>query len=207
MNTQELKAELKNIDIYLLDQILKERYEPEDSILDVGFGKGRNMCWFVANGYNIHGVEKKEEHIKYVSEKLSKINADYDLNKLKQGSLDEIPHETESFDHVICNAVLHFAKSDELFFHWMGELCRVLKAGGSLFIRMTSDIGLETEAESLGSGVYTIPDGSKRYLLTHQSLEKVMREQNLAFIEELKTVNVNNKRCMTTLVLKKLKNA
>lgn len=204
MNTQQLNEELKNIDIYLLDQILKERYKLEDSILDVGFGKGRNMCWFVANGYNIHGVEKKEEHIAYVHDKLRNINAIYNLENLRQGSLDAIPHADASFDHVICNAVLHFAKSDDQFFHWMAELSRVLKRGGSLFVRMTSDIGLEAKAESLGSGVFNIPDGSKRYLLNHETLGKVMDKQNLEFIEELKTVNVNNKRCMTTLVLRKL---
>lgn len=85
----------------------------------------------------------------------------------------------------------------------MVELVRVLKRNGSLFIRMTSNIGIETHVELMEDGVYHIPDGSIRFLLTKQLLASTMCQCNLSFIEPLKTVNVNDIRCMSTLMLSK----
>ena len=49
MESLKLKEIVGNTDIYLLDQILKSRYQQEDKILDVGSGKGRNIHWFYHN--------------------------------------------------------------------------------------------------------------------------------------------------------------
>jgi len=46
MNITTLKEAINGTDIYLLDQILKDRYETGDKILDAGCGKGRNLKWF-----------------------------------------------------------------------------------------------------------------------------------------------------------------
>ena len=83
------------------------------------------------------------------------------------------------------------------------EMVRVLKPSGSLFIRMTADIGIEDKVQPVGNGVYTIPDGSRRFLLTRTLLADTMRKNRLSFLEPLKTVNVNDIRCMSTLVLTK----
>lgn len=41
------------MDIYLLDQIMKGRYDKEDIILDAGCGEGRNLRWFVEMDHDI----------------------------------------------------------------------------------------------------------------------------------------------------------
>jgi tellurite methyltransferase len=81
---------------------------------------------------------------------------------------------------------------------------RVLKPAGSLFIRMTSDIGIEDKVRLVGEGVYEIPDGSRRFLLTRGLLEDIMRENGLTFLEPLKTVNVDDVRCMSTVVARSI---
>jgi hypothetical protein len=48
---KELNQLLGNIDIYLLDQILKARFEKHCKILDAGCGEGRNLIFFVRNEY------------------------------------------------------------------------------------------------------------------------------------------------------------
>jgi len=85
------------------------------------------------------------------------------------------------------------------------ELVRVVKVKGTLFIRMTSNIGIENNVDEISEGVYTIPDGSTRFLLTKKLLKQLLKKHNLSFIEPLKTVNVNDMRCMSTLVLRKEK--
>jgi hypothetical protein len=67
---------------------------------------------------------------------------------------------------------------------------RVLKPGGTLFIRMTSDIGIENRVQEIDNGVYHIPDGFIRYLFTMEMLAAIMTFHPLPFVEPFKTVNV-----------------
>lgn len=195
-----LKETFGNIDIYLFDQILKERYLPSDKILDAGCGKGRNMHWFYNNDFSIYGLDKDKESIKKTQENFPKLK-----DKIAVSDLDNIPFEDNFFNHVISNAVLHFAKSTAHFETMFAELVRVTNKKGTLFIRMTSNIGIENNVIEILEGVYRLPDGSTRFLLTKQLFKQLLDRHNLAFLEPLKTVNVNDLRCMSTLVLRKEK--
>jgi ubiquinone/menaquinone biosynthesis C-methylase UbiE len=186
-------------DIYLLDQIMKGRYQSDEKILDAGCGSGRNMKWFLQNDFDIYGIDTSEAAIM----NLKKLNANLADDHLLIAALEKIPFDNNFFDHIICSAVLHFAKSVTHFKEMFSELLRVLKPGGTLFIRMTSDIGLEKQVELLSDGNYKIPDGSMRFLLTKPLLEEIKNEFQFSFLEPLKTVNVNDIRCMSTLMLQK----
>ena len=83
------------------------------------------------------------------------------------------------------------------------ELNRVLKPGGSSFIRSASDIGIENKIVSLGDGRFSLPDGTDRFLLTKTLIEDVLNIFPMALAEPVKTTNVQDMRCMTTLVLVK----
>ena len=72
-----------------------------------------------------------------------------------------------------------------------------------LFVRMTSDIGLSGEKSELGDGRFLLPDGSTRYLITRDRITSLIKEHGLTLVEPVKTVNVDEARCMTTLVLSK----
>jgi len=117
--------------------------------------------------------------------------------------VEKLPFEDNYFSHIISSAVLHFAKDTIQFHRMVAEMVRVLQPNGSLFIRMTSDIGIEDKVNLLGDGVYNIPDGSTRFLLTRALLADIMKKNKLSFLEPLKTVNVNDVRCMSTLVVAK----
>ena len=82
-------------------------------------------------------------------------------------------------------------------------MVRILKPAGTLFIRMAADIGIENKVELIADGVYAIPDGSVRFLLTRQLLANCMQQNNLSFAEPIKTTNVADVRCMSTLLLQK----
>ena len=197
MNSKELKQEIGNIDIYLLDQILKERFNSTNKILDAGCGSGRNLQYFINNNFDVYGIDSNENRIK----SLKNLNNNQNF---KVAKLEAIPFNKDYFDYIICNAVLHFANNEIHFFKMFSELFRVLKTNGTLFIRMTSDFGIENLVNKIENGVYNIPDGSTRFLLTNTILEKLKNKYNFDFIEPLKTVNVNNLRCMSTLIIKKV---
>jgi tellurite methyltransferase len=195
-NLNSIEEIIGSTDIYLVDQIMKGRYKTNDSILDAGCGYGRNLHWFLRNDLGIYGVDQD-------------VNAIHDLQlrhpavaeRFRVCAVEKIPFEEEVFSHVISSAVLHFARDTVHFRRMIAEMVRVLRPSGSLFIRMTSDIGIEDKVQLIGDGVYGIPDGSRRFLLTRTLLEDVMEKNRLFFLEPLKTVNVNDIRCMSTLVL------
>lgn len=198
MNIKELKSEIEGIDIYLLDQILKERYQQNDVILDAGCGSGRNLKWFYENKFTVYGVDSLESRIEEVKEKYTEQHSHFSVQ-----NLDQLQFENQFFDHVICSAVLHFAQNTQQFKRMVAELYRVLKPGGSLFIRMTSNFGIEDKVQSISDGVYYLPDTTNRFLLTSDLVAYLKETFSFTYLEPLKTVNVNNMRCMSTLVLKK----
>jgi len=198
LNIKELKSEIEGIDIYLLDQILKERYQQNDVILDAGCGSGRNLKWFYDNKFTVYGVDSLESRIEEVKEKYTEQHSNFSVQ-----NLDQLQFENQFFDHVICSAVLHFAQNTQQFKRMVAELFRVLKPGGSLFIRMTSNFGIEDKVQSISDGVYYLPDTTNRFLLTSDLVAYLKETFSFTYLEPLKTVNVNNMRCMSTLVLKK----
>jgi tellurite methyltransferase len=199
MNGYSLRELIGNTDIYLLDQVMKERYKHSDKILDTGCGGGKNLFWFLKNHIEIYGVDRDATPINY----LKSMHPEIGQNRFVQADVEKLPFVNNFFDHVISSAVLHFAENTQHFNDMMKEMVRVLKPGGSLFIRMTSDIGIENKVTLIEDGVYNIPDGSVRFLLTRELLDATMQQFKLSFLEALKTVNVNDLRCMATLVLKK----
>lgn len=199
MHSITLNELVGNTDIYLLDQIMKGRYHEGDKLLDAGCGNGRNLPWFILNGILVYGIDSDVNRIGEVFSYYPMLSK----SRFLSGSLDQLPFATDFFDHIICSAVLHFAESVADFKASVSELVRVLKPGGSLFIRMTSDIGIEEKVLIIKNGVYQIPDGSVRFLLTRPLLKDLMVDNGLTFLEPVKTVNVNDFRCMTTLTLQK----
>jgi 2-polyprenyl-3-methyl-5-hydroxy-6-metoxy-1,4-benzoquinol methylase len=188
---------IKGTDIYLLDQILKGTYLSAHKILDAGCGSGRNMRWFAQNGYSVYGCDI---HAEVVQEAVQ--NTGLSADKFKVSAVEKMPYTIEEFDHIICNAVLHFANSESHFLKMMEEMYRILKEGGTLFIRMTSTFGLPQNYRSLGGGRYFLADGSERFLLTEKLLEAI-EQIGFVKIEPVKSVLVEELRSMTTLVLRK----
>ncbi|HEY5463141.1 MAG TPA: class I SAM-dependent methyltransferase [Hanamia sp.] len=178
---------------------MKGRYQPHQKILDAGCGGGRNMKWFLQNDFEIYGVDSSEAaiiHLKEVNDSLPPL-------RLQVAGLEKLPFEENYFDHVICSAVLHFAVDVNHFRQMLSEMLRVLSPSGTLFIRMTSDIGIEDKVKLISNGNYQIPNGSMRFLLTRSLLAECMKEFSLKFLEPFKTVNVDDQRCMSTLLLQK----
>jgi len=186
-------------DIYLLDQIIKERYCKGDIVLDAGCGYGRNLHWFLLNNIACYGVDMDPEVIDQLRLQYPFLPDD----RFQTAKIENLPFPEGFFDHIISSAVLHFANGYNQFHSMITEMVRILKPGGTLFIRMTSNIGIENNISTIADGVYIIPDGSTRFLLTRHLLEEILKEQRVNLIEPLKTVNVADIRCMTTMVIQK----
>ncbi len=189
-----------NTDIYLIDQILKGRYNGGGKLLDAGCGGGRNISWFVMQpGFDIYAIDSDQKAIHHLLQTYPSLKPD----QLYHAQVQSLPFSDTFFHHIICSTVLHFASNKEDFMQMFSELNRVLKPGGSLFIRAASDIGIENGILPLGDGRFSLPDGTDRFLLTKPLIEQVLNTFPITLAEPVKTTNVQDMRCMTTLVLVK----
>ena len=197
--------EIGNMDIYLLDQLMKGRIAPGIKILDAGCGTGRNSEFFIRNNFNIFGIDLKEIAIQNAKEQIVLWNPHFDLERFSIANLIEIPFPDNDFDFIISSAVLHFSKDRANFKKLFEELVRVLNPGGILFIRMTTKHTLAHLSQHLHDDVYQIPDGSTRYLLDVDYLKELMTKNKLSFADPFKTINVEDVRTMAVVVLRKEK--
>ena len=190
---------LGNTDIYLLDQILKNRYSPPQTMLDAGAGAGRNLHWFAQQGFAVYGTDRDPA----AAEALRKNYPGVPADRFQTAPVESMPFPDAFFEHIICCAVLHFAENEAHFGLMFAELVRVLKPGGSLFIRVATDVGLAEKMLPLGNGRFRMPDGTDRFLLTRPALESLLRQHELLVLEPFKTVLVDDLRSMAVLVLGK----
>lgn len=191
------------MDIYLIDQLQKGRINSEMKILDAGCGRGRNAEYFIKSNYEIYGVDKNEESINALKDRMNEWSPGFNKDNFQVADLEKIPFPENHFDFIISSAVLHFSENRAHFKELMVELIRVLRNDGFLFIRMTSKHTIEHLATRIKGDVYFLPDESTRYLLDKEYLEQIMSEENLIYVEPFKTVNVSDVRSMSTIVLMK----
>ena len=192
-----------NIDIYLFDQLLKGRYDNATKVLDVGCGAGRNLFYFLRNGYEVFGIDPNPTAIEIVKQLSAVLAPENPQENFVIGNAEDLPYNNSEFDLIICNAVLHFAKDEQHFESMLRSMFRVLKPGGYFFARLASDIGIETLVKPLGSHRYLLPDDSERFLIDEQRLSKYTAELGVLY-EPIKTTNVQNMRAMTTWCVQKV---
>lgn len=198
-----VKEYFGDIDIYLFDQLLKGRFDHCKTILDVGCGSGRNLIYFLRNGFDVYGIDPDPSAIYRVQKLSSALNLSLPSDHFNIGVAEELPYAKDFFDLIICSAVLHFAKDQDHFEQMLNSMWNVLKPGGYLFARLASSIGIEQLIKDTGKGTWLLPDGSVRYLVDEKDLLEYTSGLNGVLFEPIKTTNVQNLRCMTTWCLQK----
>jgi tellurite methyltransferase len=197
-----LREWLGDIDIYLVDQLMRGRVEPGMRILDAGCGAGRNLVYLLRAGYDVAGTDQSSAAIDATRQLAIQLAPTLPLGNFRVEHVEQSSFESRSFDFIISSAVLHFAR-DEIHFHAMvDEMWRLLRSGGTLFARLASTIGLPMEAfQPVGGRRFVMPDGSERFLVDEQMLMTVTERLGGRLLDPLKTTVVQGARCMTTWVV------
>ncbi|RFZ90440.1 class I SAM-dependent methyltransferase [Mucilaginibacter conchicola] len=198
-----LQQTFGNIDIYLFDQLLKGRFDDCKNILDAGCGGGRNIIYFLQNGFNVHGIDPDTRAVEQVKQLAAQLAPNLPAGNFKVAPAEELPFEDNTFDLVMSSAVLHFAKDNNHFDAMLRSMWRVLKPGGYFFARLASDIGITDKVQHLGNSRYVLPDGSQRFLVDEEMLMEYTVDLGAELFEPIKTTNVQGLRCMTTWCLRK----
>lgn len=142
------------IDVYLFDQLLKGRIERHHRILDAGCGGGRNLIYFLREGYDWRAVDADERMVETVRVLARSLAPALGPDRVFCAPVEDLPFEDGAFDVVIANAVLHFAADDAQFEAMVRELLRVLTPGG-----FSSRVSPRTSASRRRSS-HSVPGGS-----------------------------------------------
>ena len=199
----DVVAQLGQIDIYLLDQIVKGRIAEGDTILDAGCGHGRNLVYFLRSGFNVLAADSDPDAVAEVIRIAAHLAPQLPPDNFRVESLEAMSFADSVADVVVCSAVLHFARDDGAFDAKLRGSWRALRDGGLFFARLASTIGMEERVTPLEGRRHRLPDGTERYLVDEPLLRRYGRSLGGALVEPLKTTVVQDQRCMTTWVLRK----
>jgi tellurite methyltransferase len=203
MPVPTIHQQFGQIDIYLFDQILKGRISPGMQILDAGCGSGRNLVYFLREGYEVYAVDTNVQAVQTVRALARMFAPALPESNFSVESVEDMSFDDACADVVISNAVLHFARDDAHFESMLYGAWRVLKPGGLFFCRLGSSIGMENQIERIEGRRYKSPDGSERYLVDEALLGSLTERLGAELADPLKTTVVQNQRSMTTWVLRK----
>ncbi len=199
----KLQEQFGQIDIYLFDQLLKGRIPAGMRILDAGCGYGRNLVYFLREGYEVCGADSDARAVESVRSLARTIAPTLPASNFRVEPIEHMSFDDGFADVVVSSAVLHFAADDAQFESVLLGSWRVLKPDGIFFCRLASTIGIESQIEPIQGRRYKLPDGSERYLVNEALLGSLAQRLGAEPLEPLKTTVVQNQRSMTTWVLRK----
>ena len=203
MPVPTLQEQFGQIDIYLFDQLLKGRISPGMRILDAGCGSGRNLVYFLREGYEVYAADPDAQAVESVRSLARTLAPALPESNFRVEAVEHMSFDDACADVVISNTVLHFARDDAHFESMLHGSWRVLKPGGLFFCRLGSSIGMESQVEHIQGRRYKSPDGSERYLVDEALLGSLTERLGAELADPLKTTVVQNQRSMTTWVLRK----
>ncbi len=193
MEPKELNGELGNSDILLIDQILKNRFSPDMKILDAGCGEGRNLTYFIRNGYCIYGIDNDPDAIRMAGIISGSVNRNFVKENLLTCSIEDNPFPDQFFDVVLCINVLHDAASKEHFEQMIRSLHRILRKEGMVFLSMASEFCHQGRTNS--SSV------KNRFLLNDRIMKALEIYFYLGQVEPIRTIHIEGRECLTYVIL------
>jgi tellurite methyltransferase len=193
-----LLQQFGQIDIYLFDQLLRGRIVRGMRVFDAGCGSGRNLVYFLKEGYEVFGVDADRAAVDAVRRIAQAMSENFRVETIEESSFPN-----GFADVVLSSAVLHFACDDDHFNAMLNGTWRMLKQGGLLFCRLASSIGIEHQIRRIEGRRFLLPDGSERYLVDEALLVQLTRELSGKLADPLKTTVVQGQRSMTTWVVLK----
>jgi SAM-dependent methyltransferase len=191
------------IDIYLFDQLLRGRIAPDKPVLDAGCGFGRNLVYFLRAGFRVFGADADARSVETVRGLAAALAPSLPADNFRVEPIEAMSFADAFAGTVISSAVLHFARDEEHFDAMLRGSWRALGPGGLFFCRLASNIGMEDRCRPIGGRRFVLPDGSERYLVDEALLMRLTQQLGAYLVDPIKTTVVQDRRCMTTWVLRK----
>jgi len=181
MNVSQLNEEIGNIDLHLLDQILKGTFKQGMRICDAGCGEGRNLIYFLKNGYDVYAVDKNPNAVKMARMQARSLNSHIGPDHFILGDLANLPFSDQYFDVLFSVNVLHLVDDEDQFNQIMDEFFRVLKSKALLMLKMQCFIHGRTPPENSCND--TFKDVENRFLNSNELMEKILNKHSCNVVD------------------------
>lgn len=147
--------------------------------IDVGCGNGRNMKYLIDGGCSdVVGCDVSSEFVKICRKKDLVVQEENILN---------LSYDSNTFDNVICVAVIHHLSTDERRLQAIRELIRITKSGGNILIQVWA------KEQQFSKKVYSENDVMIPWHLNHRNFEK--KSFLIDIIICLKVMNLKKYAC------------
>ncbi len=190
-----------DIDLELLDLILKGHFTENQKILDIGCGEGRNLIYFLQEDFDVYAIDSDRSSVDLVKYMVKNFGKDPD-RIMHRSILDDVS-DLAHMDSIICSRVLHFCENEKSFLSAWRQIASLLRSGGLLYLAMDSMIGFTDHVKKISSEKYQFADGSVRFLLTEALLSKMKISELFECLSPTKTIHYEYKHAQTILCLKK----
>lgn len=179
------------VDIMVVDQVLRGRIHARTRVADVGCGSGRNIQPLSHASVPVWGCDIDPIAIEHCQQLA--VNAGQSAEQFRVEALESTTLPAESFDFVMANAVLHFAQDQSHFHAMVDRFVSLLAPGGVAFARLAT------------SDHWPCPGdlGGFSYVASIGELRDATERHGLALLDPLKTVVVEGSRTMTTWVMRR----
>jgi tellurite methyltransferase len=191
------------MDIYLIDQLLRGRIVPGMTLLDAGSGPGRNLAFFLGQGYQVQAFDHDAGAVAAVRALAARLAPRLPAANIRHEAAESNTFPDHAAQVVISSAVLHFARDESHFDAMLRGTWRLVSPGGMLFCRLSSTIGMEHRLTPLGGRRFRLPTGVEWFLVDQTFLLDLTARLGGRLLDPLKTTVVQDQRCMTTWVLRK----
>src|SRR5437773_12553773 len=122
----DLREQFGPIDIYLFDQLLRGRIARGMRIFDAGCGSGRNLVYFLNEGYEVFGVDSDPRAV----ESVRRLAASLPAENFRLEAIEDMSFPSAFADVAISSAVLHFARDDDHLQAMLRSSWRIRNPGG-----------------------------------------------------------------------------
>ena len=175
-------------------------------VLDNGCGPGRHGIYFAGKGFAVTGLDQSREALRHFEswarEKSLRVQA-------VEGDIFQLPFPEGAFDGIIDYNVSYHTDTAG-FFRAVGELRRVLRPGGELYITLLSqsDPGFQNASDSEHVDEFTLvhAGGTPHFYGKREELEEIFAGFTMALPpREIRTAGLDNPKESTHfhLLLKK----
>ena len=151
--------------------------EGAKTVLDLGSGSGRHVIYLAQQGFSVYGLDNAPEGLDMTRDWLAAAGLTAIL--CQQNMTDPLPYASEFFDAVISVQVIHHADIATIK-HIIGEIERVLKPGGLLFVTVPVTNHHQNVVE-LEPGTFLPLDGWEAGLAHHYFTPEELRQVCVAF--------------------------
>lgn len=192
----EINNHFGDMDLYLMDAILKGYIPKTGKVLDAGCGEGRNALYFIKGGFEYLGVDSDASKIRlfeFFTNSIPGSQTRFLVQDIRGLSLKD------DFSMIIASRLLHFCSNEEEFFSVIQQFFKALSPGGVFYFSM--DSALPVEVKNREDGMSIFPDG--RVSLALNEYRYCYMLERFQEIESLKTVIYRHERSQSFGLLRK----